>query len=62
LRGLNPWERAAEIIRQCAHPDYRGLLLDYLESAGKEPSHIPLDMEAASSFHRRFKQTGTMKE
>ena len=62
LRGLDPRQRAAQIIRQCAHPDYRGLLTDYLESAGKEPSHIPLDLEAASSFHRRFKQTGTMKK
>jgi succinyl-CoA:acetate CoA-transferase len=62
LRGLDPRERAAEIIGKCAHPDYRGLLSDYLERAKKEPGHIPFGMEEANSFHLRFKRTGSMKE
>jgi succinyl-CoA:acetate CoA-transferase len=62
LRGLDPRERAEEIIRQCAHPDYRGMLSDYLERAKKEPGHIPVLMEEAGSFHARFKRTGSMKE
>jgi succinyl-CoA:acetate CoA-transferase len=62
LRGLDPRERAEKIISQCAHPDYRGLLAEYLALAGKEPSHIPIDMEAACSFHLRYQRTGSMKE
>jgi succinyl-CoA:acetate CoA-transferase len=62
LRGLDPRERAETIIRQCAHPDYRVMLSDYLEKAKKEPGHIPVLMEEAGSFHARFKQTGSMKE
>jgi acyl-CoA hydrolase len=61
LRGLDPRARAEEIIARCAHPDYRGLLTEYLAAASREPSHIPLDLEAAASFHRRFRQTGSMK-
>lgn len=62
LRGLDPRERAEAIIRQCAHPDYREMLSDYLERAKKEPGHIPVLMEEAGSFHARFKRTGSMKE
>ncbi|MBP2633755.1 MAG: succinate CoA transferase, partial [Firmicutes bacterium] len=35
LRGLSPRERARVIINNCAHPDYRPMLLDYLERAEK---------------------------
>jgi succinyl-CoA:acetate CoA-transferase len=62
LRGLDPRRRVEEIIAKCAHPDYRGLLLDYLSRAAAEPGHIPLGMEEANSFHLRFKRTGSMKE
>jgi len=61
LRGLDPRERAARIIQQCAHPDYRRLLSDYLNRAVAEPAHIPFAMEEANSFHLRFKQTGSMQ-
>lgn len=61
LRGKDPHERAREIIAQCAHPDYRGLLSDYLDRAEAAPAHIPFAMEEAASFHLRFKRTGTMK-
>ena len=56
LRGLDPTERAETIIRQCAHPDYRGMLSDYLAKAKKEPGHIPFSLEEAHSFHLRLKR------
>ncbi len=62
LRGLDPGERAETIIRQCAHPDYRGMLSDYLARARKEPGHIPFSLEDAHAFHLRLKATGSMKE
>jgi acyl-CoA hydrolase len=61
LRGLDPRERAREIIGRCAHPDYKGMLSDYLARAEKEPGHIPVCPEEAGSFHLRLKQTGSMK-
>lgn len=33
LRGLTAYERAEKIIENCAHPDYRPMLRDYLEKA-----------------------------
>jgi succinyl-CoA:acetate CoA-transferase len=61
LRGLDPGERAERIIRQCAHPDYRGMLSDYLAGAKKESGHIPVALEDANSFHLRLKRFGSMK-
>ena len=61
LRGLDPKARAEAIIANCAHPDYRGLLSEYLERAAAKPSHIPFGIEEANAFHLRFKQTGSMK-
>lgn len=62
LRGLDPGERAERIIRQCAHPDYRGMLSDYLARAKREPGHIPVSLEESGAFHLRFKRFGSMKE
>jgi succinyl-CoA:acetate CoA-transferase len=62
LRGLDPRERAETIIRQCAHPDYRGMLSDYLARAEREPGHIPVLPEESGSFHLRFRRSGSMKE
>ena len=61
LRGLDRREKAETIIRECARPDFRERLSDYLERAKKEPGHIPVVMEEAGSFHARLKQTGSMK-
>lgn len=61
LRGLDPYERARRIIEGCAHPDYRELLMDYLRRAKKESGHIPLSLDEAFSFYRRFRERGTMK-
>lgn len=33
LRGLSPKERAKAIINNCAHPDFRPMLLDYFNRA-----------------------------
>jgi acyl-CoA hydrolase len=61
LRGLDPRARAGQIIARCAHPDYKGLLTDYLDRASAKPAHIPFGIEEANAFHLRFKQTGSMK-
>jgi len=61
LRWLTPGERAETIIRQCAHPEYRGMLSDYLATAKKEPGHIPVSLEDAHLFHLRLKHTCSMK-
>ena len=63
LRGLTPKERAERIIRSCAHPAYRPLLLDYFQRAVKEGGgHEPHLLEEALSFHQRFLKTGSMKK
>jgi succinyl-CoA:acetate CoA-transferase len=61
LRGLDPRERAREIIAKCAHPDYREVLSDYLARAEKEPGHIPVLPGESGSFHMRFAHSGSMK-
>ncbi|KAJ6531086.1 hypothetical protein B0H19DRAFT_1190350 [Mycena capillaripes] len=66
LRGLSPRERAPIIIKQCAHPDYKDLLLDYYErslheclAAGR--GHEPHMLRNAFKFHTHFMEHGTMK-
>lgn len=62
LRGKAPKERAREIISKCAHPDYRPLLMEYLENAEKNfPGQTPFDMYNAFSFHKALHETGDMK-
>jgi succinyl-CoA:acetate CoA-transferase len=62
LRGLPPRRRAQVIIDNCAHPDYKPALQDYLDrataSAGKHTPHL---LGEALSWHERFLQTGTMQ-
>ncbi|MEJ4113481.1 acetyl-CoA hydrolase/transferase family protein [Corynebacterium kroppenstedtii] len=62
LRGLAPRQRSRKIIENCAHPDYRELLLEYVERAEKVSSglHTPHDLREALSFHTRFLETGSM--
>lgn len=64
IRGLSPKERARLIINNCAHPDYKPLLLDYLDRAEKATgfAHTPHLLDEALSFHTRFMQTGSMKK
>lgn len=63
LRGLAPRERAIKIIENCAHPDYKEQLRDYLnracKSGAKQTPHI---LDEALSWHSKFMSTGTMKK
>lgn len=62
LRGLSPVERAERIIANCAHPDYRTQLSDYLHRAIRNVGgHEPHMLEEAFSLHLRLKETGSMK-
>ena len=64
VRGLSPRERARKIINNCAHPDYREMLMDYLERAEKatKQAHTPHLIDEALSWHKRYMETGTMKK
>ena len=57
LRGKSPIQRAQTIIENCAHPDYKGLLTDYLKS-GK--GHTPHNLRACFAFHQAFNETKDM--
>jgi acyl-CoA hydrolase len=60
LRGKGPIHRAHEIIENCAHPDYKPLLRDYLKHIapmGHEPQH----MRAALAFHDTYLRKGDMR-
>jgi acetyl-CoA hydrolase len=59
LRGKSPSERARTIIENCAHPDYRGVLKDYVAIAGH--SHSPQTLCAAFGMHTTFSKTGDMR-
>ena len=62
LRGLSPRKRALAIIENCAHPDYKPMLLDYYNRALEKTKndHTPHILEEALSWHERFQATGTM--
>lgn len=60
LRGLSPAERARLIIDNCAHPEYHDDLRKQLETM--KGGHEPLSLESAFVFHRRFRETGTMRD
>jgi succinyl-CoA:acetate CoA-transferase len=62
LRGLAPSDRAKAIIENCAHPDYKPMLLDYYnESLKANGKHTPHILKEALSWHIRFVETGSMK-
>ena len=63
LRGISPVARARQIIANCAHPDYRDQLEDYLEraiAANPHGRHTPHLLGEALSWHERFQATGHM--
>lgn len=59
LRGRSPHERARLIIENCAHPDYRPMLRDYLSLGGE--AHTPQSFENAYALHRAFLADGDMR-
>ncbi len=59
LRGKSPSERAHTIIENCAHPDYRGILRDYVGMAGSV--HTPQTFSAAFGMHLAFARKGDMR-
>lgn len=60
LRGLSPRQRAEVIIENCAHPDYRPLLRQYLATMDGQACHTPLSLQHAFSFHQEFLKSGDM--
>ncbi len=60
LRGKGPKERAQAIIENCAHPDYKQLLWDYLKlTDGK--SQTPHCIGKALGMHAALAATGDMR-
>ena len=60
LRGKSPKERAQTIIENCAHPDYKQLLWDYLKLAGGK-AQTPHAIQAALGMHAELAKSGDMK-
>ena len=59
LRGKSPMERAKAIIENCAHPDYRQLLWDYLKMSSKgQTCH---NVRAALGMHDALQRKGDMR-
>ena len=59
LRGKSPIQRAQTVIENCAHPDYRPLLREYLALA--KGGHTPHTLQKAFAFHTALATDGTMK-
>lgn len=59
LRGKSPKDRAACIIENCVHPDYRPLLYAYLNSGAN--GQTPVNLDRAFDFHKSFMSTGDMR-
>ena len=59
LRGKGPYSRAETIIENCAHPDYRPMLHEYIALAKK--GHTPQNLYACYALHQAFLETGSMK-
>lgn len=61
LRGLAPRQKAAAVIRHCAHPDYRDELADYHQRACRRGGHTPHLLEEAFQWYTNLASTGSMK-
>jgi acyl-CoA hydrolase len=51
LRGKGPMQRARTLIDQCAHPNYRGLLNEYLSV--QKTGRVAVDFQEAFTFHEK---------
>ena len=63
LRGLSPRQRARLIIDKCSSPEYKPLLLDYLNrserlSYGKHTPHL---LSESLAWHNRYLRSGKMR-
>ena len=58
LRGKSPVQRAETIIENCAHPDYKQLLWDYLKIA--KGGHTRHNLPAAFALHDTLARKGDM--
>jgi acetyl-CoA hydrolase len=58
LRGKDPLTRAREIVKNCAHPNYRDELSAYLKDV--IGGHTPQSLNRAFTLHQRFLETGSM--
>ncbi len=60
LRGKSPVQKARCIIENCAHPDYKQLLWDYLKLSEGKNYHIPMSLKNAFKMHLAYAETGDM--
>lgn len=60
LRGKSPKERAAAIIENCAHPDYKQILWDYMKISGGK-AQTPHAIQAALGMHAELGRSGDMR-
>jgi acyl-CoA hydrolase len=58
LRGTSPVQRARIIIDNCAHPDYRQLLHDYVNMG--VAGHTPHNLKCCFAFHQELAASGDM--
>jgi succinyl-CoA:acetate CoA-transferase len=62
LRGTAPVERARAIIDNCAHPEYKSYLREYLDEAiHRRGGHEPHDLERVFDLHISFLRCGDMR-
>lgn len=61
LRGKSPSQRARLIIENCAHPDYKQLLWDYLKLSEGKGLHTPHSLKNAFKMHLAYEETGDMR-
>ncbi len=63
LRGLSPKARAQRVIANCAHPEFRDRLTDYVvraQAARPEARHTPHLLNEALGWHQRYLDEGRM--
>lgn len=62
LRGLAAEDRARLIIKNCAHPNFKEPLTDFLEYSLKHAKgiHMPLAINRAFEMHKKLLETGSM--
>ncbi len=59
LRGKSPRQRAEAIIENCVHPDYKQMMYDYINLAGK--CHTPHTLASSFNMHTEFANSGDMR-